>query len=161
MKRFSIAFLLLLLTLSACRSSAPLDGLPTTTRELITVIPTPSEQDKATITGVLLTNRGAPSPVAGVILYLAEIVPEAQGTPFLAGFERTTSPRTLTDLAGRFVFADVLPDQYSLVLDWVYQAFLLDHPETGSDFIFEPQPGQVLDLGNLVYETIPGGTPAP
>lgn len=128
---------------------------------LISVIPTPAAPDKATVTGVLQLNPGAPEPVAGVVLCLADIIPSTAGTPWLASFDRKTSPCTQTDGIGRFVFADVLPVQHSLVLDRFSDSYLLSDPETGGDFIFTPQPGQILDLGNLAYLSLPSQTPVP
>lgn len=133
-------------------------GTVTTTGPVPTlVVPTPSAADKSTITGRLQVNPADPRPVVGAILYLAEIIPETSGTPYLAGFERTHSPRTLTDAAGQFAFVDVDPQQYSLVLDRVSEAYLLGHPsQAPGDFIFEAEAGQVLDLGTLTYVSLPG-----
>lgn len=126
------------------------------------IVPTPSAADKSTITGRLQVNPADPHPVVGAILYLAEIIPESSGTPYLAGFERTHSPRTLTDAAGQFVFVDVDPQQYSLVLDRVSEAYLLGHPnQAPGDFIFEAVAGQVLDLGTLTYVSLPGEASIP
>jgi hypothetical protein len=110
-----------------------------------------------------MVDQNAPRPVVGALVYLAVILPEVQGTPYLASFDRTTSPRTTTDSQGRFVFADVAPTDYSLVLDRVSEAYLLWDPTQaeGADFIFTSQPGQVLELGELVYSHMPGESPTP
>jgi len=145
-------------------SAYPPPGVAAPTTEplpLLTVVPTPSTPDKATITGVLLLNPGSPHPATGVILALADIIPEANGTPWVAGFERQSSPHTQTDGAGRFVFVDIQPGKYSLVLDKLNDAYLLGNPKDGADLIFEPQPGQVLDLGDLIYASLPGVSPTP
>lgn len=166
MKRLFITLSLLVLTLSACETSARQSSpapYPLTEPSFppIIVIPTPSAPNKATVTGILLVKGNPPRPVVGALLYLADIIPEARGTPWLAGFERQFSPRTQTDNAGRFVFLDVPAGKYSLVLDRVSQAFLLRNPQDESDLLFEPEPGQVLDLGNLVYPSLPGQSPYP
>jgi hypothetical protein len=145
-------------------SAYPPPGVATPTTEplpFLTVIPTPSTPDKATITGVLLVDPGSPLPATGVILALANIVPEAKGTPWVAGFERLSSPHTQTDGAGRFVFVDIEPGKYALVLDRLNEAYLLGNPKDGADLIFEPQAGQVLDLGDLIYNSLPGLSPTP
>lgn len=145
-------------------SAYPPPGVAAPTTEplpLVTVVPTPSTPDKATITGILLLNPGSPRPVTGAVLALASIVPEANGTPWVAGFERLSSPNTQTDGAGRFVFIDVQPGKYSLVLDRFNEAYLLGNPKDGADLIFEPQAGQVLDLGDLIYASLPGENPTP
>jgi hypothetical protein len=125
------------------------------------VVPTPSA-DKAVITGVLKTNPNQPQPAPGVILYLADILPESKGTPFLASFDRVHSVRTVTDPNGRFVFAEVSPASYSLVLDRIAQAYLLSDPKKpGGDFIFTANGGKSLDLGDLVYAVLPGSDSTP
>ena len=126
-----------------------------------TVVPTPSA-GKAVVTGYLKTNPSQPKPAAGLILYLADVLPEGQGTPFLASFDRIHSVRTQTDPNGEFVFADVNSSQYSLILDRVAEAYMLTDPQKpGADFLFTPQAGQVLNLGDLVYGVLPGSDAAP
>jgi hypothetical protein len=164
-----LVFGLLALALAACQQAtgaAPtVEPGPTFTafpEGALAIVMTPSAPDKTTVTGVLKVGVDNPQPAAGFILYLADIITEASGTPYLAGFERTNSPRTLTDPEGRFVFVDVVPEPYSLVLDRVFEAYLLGRPDQQpGDFIFEPQGGQVLDLGTLVYPTLPGGESTP
>ena len=157
--------------LAACGTAAPTAkptdtpavaaGTAAATLAPTVVVPTPSA-DKGVITGVIMTNPSQPKPAPGLILYLADILPEAQGTPFLAAFDRVHSVRTLTDPNGRFVFADITPASYSLILDRVFQAFLLSDPKKpGADFIFVAQGGKLLDLGNLVYGVLPGGDSPP
>jgi hypothetical protein len=110
----------------------------------------------------LKTNPAKPAPAPNLILYLADILPETQGTPFLAAFDRVHSVRTTTDAAGRFVFADVVPATYSLILDRISDAYLLTDPKKpGADFIFTAKGGEILDLGELLYAKLPGGDSVP
>jgi hypothetical protein len=73
----------------------------------------------------------------------------------LAQFDRVTSPRTQTDASGRFLFVDVPVAKYGLVLDRIRTSYYLKNPKDNGDFLFQPQPGQVLDLGKLVYPSLP------
>ena len=93
-------------------------------------------------------------PVKEAILYLAGVI-QSGDTPTLASFDRNSSPRTQTDAYGRFVFVDVPADRYGLVLDRINQSYLLKNPKDDSDLLFTPKPGQVLDLGKLVYPSLP------
>lgn len=164
MKQPIIAWILLLLTSSACGTLGqqyPPPAYPATESASIVLIPTPSSPDRATVIGVLLLEGNPRRPVTGAILYLASVIPEARGTPWLVGFDRQSPLRTQTDSAGRFVFVDVPIGKYSLVLDRIHRAFLLRNPEDGSDLLIQPQPGQVLDLGNLSYSLLPGENPYP
>ena len=125
----------------------------------ITSIPTPTS-DKSTVTGVLKVNPGTPTPAGGVILYLVAILPEAKGTPYLSAFDRSSSPKTVTDPSGRFVFVEVTAAKYTLILDIVVQSYMLNNPKpTPGDFIIEAKAGQIVDLGDLVYVSLPGHGP--
>jgi hypothetical protein len=168
MRRTAFAFILIVaVSLAACQpapgpsGNGAGNGYPgpaengATHGTPISDVPAPSA-NLATVTGYLMVDPGAPKPVEHVILYLGEIIPETGGTPFVAGFERTTSPRTLTDANGRFVFTDVEPGPYTLILDKIAESYMLGDPDNpGGDFIFDAQPGQILDLGQLVYLRMP------
>ncbi len=121
----------------------------------ITEIPTP-QAGKVTITGVLYSGFIEPVPAERVLLALATIVETSDGTPQLAGYDRVIAPKALTDSAGRFVFQDVDPVRYALVIDRINESFLLNHPETGGDFLFQGEPGEILDLGNVTHPELPG-----
>lgn len=123
---------------------------------LITVVPTPSKPDRATITGVLLQDPSTPRPVSGALLYLASLIAGPSGTPSVATLDRTSPLRTQTDRAGRFVFIDVPIQKYALVLDRITATYLLNNPKDNSDLLFEPKPNQILDVGDLVYPVLPG-----
>ena len=120
---------------------------------LIGDIPAPSP-GRSTITGVLIAR--ADNPAKRVLLSLAGVIEAADGTPQVAEFDRASAPKTITDDAGRFVFVDVEPGQYALVVDRITEAFLLNDPITGGNFLFESLPGDILDLGELIHPELPG-----
>lgn len=124
-------------------------------------VPTPSQADHSTITGFLMTNKESPTSVGEAVLYLATIHTDETGKPLAASFDRQTAPRTQTDAAGRFVFVDVPSQQYALILDRISETFLLKSPDDNSDMILTPGAGKVLDVGRLVYDTLPGAGPSP
>jgi hypothetical protein len=167
---------ILLLTLSvlaavACSANVPKNQSPLSTPtsealnspllSTITDIPTPSGPDKMTITGVLLQDANTPRPVAGAILYLANLLPDSSGKLTLASFDKVSSPHTQTDAVGRFVFADVPASTYSLVLFRIADSYLLKDPTSGGDLLFDSKAGQVLDVGRLVYSSLPSDSSAP
>jgi hypothetical protein len=129
--------------------SKPYSPIPTTVS-----IVTPSKSDRATITGVLMESRDSPRPAAGLVLYLAQTL-QSSGAPTMASLDRASSPRAQTDSSGRFVFAEVPIAKYGLVFDRIDSAYLLHNPKDDGDFLFEPKAGQVLDLGTLVYSSLP------
>jgi hypothetical protein len=124
-------------------------------------VPTPSKADHSTITGFLMTNKESPTPVGEAVLYLATIHTDETGKPLAASFDRQTAPRSQTDAAGRFVFVDVPSQQYALILDRISETFLLKSPDDNSDMFLTPGAGEVLDVGRLVYGSLPGAGPSP
>ncbi len=147
-------------------ATAPSSPLATPASPLASVTPaaavivTPSP-DRATITGVLMTNPDAPKPVAGAVVALAEIILGPSGTPTAGSFDRSTSPRTQTDRAGRFVFPNVKVQKYGLVLDRITASYMLQDPSGKGDMVWDPKPGQVLDVGKLIYRSLPEGGALP
>jgi hypothetical protein len=161
------------LTLSACQAAGPApQPAPTVFTSPVaspdasvftSPLPAPEgeEAEQPAVTGVLLRGGETPAPVGGAILYLGEVHFDDQGTPLVAGLDKQTAPKTQTDPAGRFVFTDAAPGTYTLIFDLIYEAVLLNDPVTGGDMLIEIEAGKTLDLGDLVYSSLPGGGPVP
>lgn len=118
--------------------------------------PLPRPPSGGTVSGMLLVGVNAPVPARGAILYLGNVYFDAKGIPLAGGFEKQTAPRTQSDESGGFVFSDVTDGTYVLIFDRGYEAFLLNHPTTGKDMLIKISEGRSVDLGNLIYRTIPG-----
>jgi len=146
-------------TAGAAGATPTLGSPAASTSAVATTIPTPPS-DKSTVAGVLKSGLSTATPANGMVLYLAAILPESRGTPFLASFDRVNSPEAFTDAAGRFVFSNIAPGSYGLVLDRVVQSFLLGDPKHAKpDFIIDAKAGQIVDLGDLDYDSLPGQSP--
>jgi hypothetical protein len=152
------------LLLSACTASntpesARVTALPAGSQEpaATRIIPTPSD-NKGVITGVLLEGTEEFEPASNAVLYLADIVASTDGRKAAASFDRATSPNTQTDAHGRFVFSDVEPGEYALVLDRIYNSFLLHDPDGEGDLLFTAEAGETVDLGRLEYLSLPEST---
>jgi len=117
-------------------------------------LPTPSAKDKGTVGGVLIREvPGQPTqPYVEVTLYLALLIRNSAGTPGLAGLDKTTAPKAITDGAGAFVFTNVPSGTYALVLDTPLSSFLLHQPSTGEAMLIEVKGGEITDLGELRYD---------
>jgi hypothetical protein len=102
----------------------------------------------------LKTSTGI-KPVDHVILYLAEVVRDTEGNERVVSMDRLNSPRAYTDMNGYFEFFNVPPGKYGLVLDTITNSYLLGHPVSGEDMLFEVRAGEVLDTGVLVYNMLP------
>lgn len=129
---------------------------PTTNKEIITDIPTPVGET-ATVTGVIQQGQTSSlAPADNLILALAKVVPDSNGNPIIVSFNRSSAPKTVTDSKGRFVFVDIPPGQYGLILDRIIGSYLLNDPENGGDMLITTEPGQLFDLGTLLYTSLPG-----
>jgi hypothetical protein len=152
--------ILVTLVLSACQALPPTVFVSPTLAPTTFTSPVPNS-DRGSITGVLLRNTSSPISVNDAILYLGSVHLDANGAPILAGLDKQTAPSTQTDKSGRFVFAEVPPGTYVLILDRIHETFLLNDPTSGKDFLIKSQAGQILDLGKLVYASLPGDNFAP
>lgn len=122
---------------------------------IIEIVPTPNSLDKATITGYLYNKTGDNiEPATSVVLYLAEVMYH-ENTPIVAGFDRSSPLKTLTDNNGRFVFTDVPFKTYSIVVDKISEAYLLYNPDTDGDLLIEVKESIIYDLGDLTFGSLP------
>lgn len=118
-------------------------------------VPAPSSSETATVTGVLLVESEEDAlPVPEVILYLGKTITLSDGRPGMSSLNKSTAPSTQTNLVGQFIFEDVAPGQYTLVLDQITSTFLLGSPD-GGDLLIEVNGGEVVDLGELQYNSLP------
>lgn len=161
----------LLLMLAACANETPTPGAVTsvpaaqspagssnTTASAITtlqpaIVQTPASDQVGTVTGRLtrLQSKAPPEPLAGAPLYLGTILKNPDGQDRMVELSRDTAPKTNTDAEGRFVFTDVKPGRYGLMLDAPFGTLLLNHPQNGGDLVLDVAGGKVLDIGDLEY----------
>lgn len=149
------------MTACAAPAPAPSSGTPLASplnsplSAAATLIPRPNvTQDPAlgSATGSLLLKG---QPFAGRILYLAEIVKDANGNETAAGYDRANSPKAIVLEDGSFTFVNVKPGRYSIVLDIVRQAYMLKNPKDQSDLIVDVKAGTPASFGTLDYTDLP------
>lgn len=81
-------------------------------------------------------------------LYLAQVLTNRQGDlSGVAGLDETAAPWSVTDSAGQFVFADVEPGVYVLVIRHPHSLYLAHDVTLGQDVVLEIREGQITDLG--------------
>jgi len=92
---------------------------------------------------------------AGVLLgelYLAKAVPTTNPEVELLELDEDNSPRAQLDRStGQFIFVDVEPGKYGLIVWEPMSSGPVPDPETGETLFFEVSAGEVKDLGTLYF----------
>lgn len=152
---------------SVAQGGSPLivaGGSPLATPTVISPLPAPGSSglvgvagvDTGSIVGRILIGRDAGDvPVAGLILGLADIIRGEDGIARASGYSPDTPNRTTTDDGGGFVLNNIPPGTYSLILDAVTVSYQLADPASGDVILVEVQPGEVIDVGVLRFDSLP------
>lgn len=109
----------------------------------------------AVIGGVLireLVEEGGFLPLTPQRLLLGEIVNTTDGQPAYLSVDDQNSPSAELFPTGVFLFSNVTPGTYGLVVDLGFTQFLVNQPD-GSQFLFTVEPNQALDLGQVITQT--------
>lgn len=115
------------------------------------VVPAPNLGTGVVIGAVVV--RDTQQPMSGIGLYLGRNIGSESDSP-LYGVDPQTAPYVVADDYGRFVFADVPPGEYVLVLWTPHQSIMVSDIATGGALQFTVAEGQIADLGT-VSETRP------
>ena len=106
----------------------------------------------ATVVGILKIEH-TDQPMAGVELYLALHIGVDENTPIYS-LEPSSAPHAVVENNGRFVFKDVPPGRYSIVVWNPFNSFLVRDPKTGLELVIDVRPNQIYDLG-ILFEPLP------
>ena len=119
-----------------------------------------SQPGTGTVVGVLLVKAGnEATPVSNQILYLAEVIKNEQGEDSFAAMDRANSPKAITDNQGHFLFVNVPPGNYGLVLDTISNSYLLLQPGSEDAVLVKATADSTIDLGTLEYDSLPIPSP--
>ncbi len=131
------------------------DDKPISTEPFI--IPSPSADQVGNVTGRLFrVTEGRSEPIRNTKLFLGTILQSQEGVEGLVQLNRGIDPEVTTDDQGNFVFVDIQPGRYGLMIDTATSgALLLNQPDTGTNMIVEVIGGEVVDLGKLEYSGLP------
>ncbi|MEM7534566.1 MAG: hypothetical protein AAF639_20465 [Chloroflexota bacterium] len=114
------------------------------------------DEGNGAVTGQLIfVDENGERPVAGVMLALSDMLKDDKGNPLIASYKRELAPRIITDEYGRFVFNQVEPETYGLILDSVTKATLLDYTEQIYSIVFDVEANGLVDFGELRYDDLP------
>jgi hypothetical protein len=104
------------------------------------------------VVGVIQVNN---EPIPNLTIYLAEVLNDGEGLERVASYDRVNSPRAFTNEEGEYVFSNILPGRYGLVLDIVLSAYLLHLPQEDTALIITVEAGQVTEIELLDYDSLP------
>ena len=99
------------------------------------------------------TGDGSYEPVPLSVVFLAPVIFLEDGTPGFAGLDNKNDPSAGTNPDGYFLFENVPPGSFGVVVARGVQ-FILIRNEEGQDYLIEVEADQVLDLGE-VRTTLP------
>jgi hypothetical protein len=120
--------------------------------------PAPASQDVGVATGIMLGGN-PPLPGVGMILRLADVLVDSDGTPLSASLNKETAPTTLVGGSGQFIFTDVPPGRYAIVVDLISTSVVLRDPASGDDLLVDVTGGEITDIGKLIYPDLPSLVP--
>ena len=109
-------------------------------------IPEPAS-DRGIVTGQLLTPGPGGSPYIGSLYLASTITSDQEGFPPIVAFSDQTDPLAIQDRTGRFLFSDVPPGIYALVIWNPVSSTVIEEPGTNDYLVFEVEAGEVTDLG--------------
>ena len=84
-------------------------------------------------------------------LYLSKTVEASQeGFPPIVAFSEETDPKAIQNSKGQFIFTDITPGKYALILWSPVGSFpIQDKNNQGEYLIFEVDKGVITDLGTI------------
>lgn len=131
----------------------PEPTMPVSTEPL--VVPAPSSNQVGVVTGTILriTESGQQEPFTGGVIYLGPVLAADTGDEVMVAVDKNTAPQSAFNIFGEFVFVDVPPGRYGLMVDVVQGTVLLNDPSgaNNGDLIIEVVGGDTIDLGELAY----------
>lgn len=138
---------------SAYPGPAPTPDLGPTISSEPVVVPQPASASVGVATGKVLriAEGGTREPVAGYYIYLGRILQNNLGDESIVELDKATAPKARLNAFGEFVFVDVPPGRYGLMLELLRGAVLLNDPDSGGNMIVEIKGGDVVDLGEMAY----------
>jgi len=159
--RHSIFLLIFVLaiTLAACTPQSTISPLntplssPLSQESIPQDIPTPSP-GKAVIYGKL--HLTSPTVLVGE-LYLGQAVPTTDPNIELISLDEQSAPKAQIDReTWEFIFTDVNPGRYSIIVWEPMNSSPIDDPRTGETLFIDVSPDSIINVGTLYF---PSPTP--
>ncbi len=105
------------------------------------------------VQGIILTRAPGTdqaAPLQNTTLYLATMLNNVDGKPSgIVRVNEDNAPLAVTDLEGDFIFVNIEPGWYGLVIKHPLSLLMATDVITGDDIVFELKSGDKLDLGKI------------
>jgi hypothetical protein len=111
------------------------------------VIPTP-EEDAGVVIGEVFSVT-ADSPLAGQAIYLGERVPLSPGPGYLVTIQQQASPHVISDEKGRFVFSDIPPGDYPILVWTPFNSYVVPDAKGKRELSVVVEAGKITNLGRI------------
>jgi hypothetical protein len=121
----------------------PSNAAPATTL----TVPTPGPDAGVIVGTVFSTKMNGPLPNMGV--YLGEYMYMTPGPDYLVTIRQESSQHTFTDSEGRFVFDNVPPGKYPILLWTPFSSHVIPDEKREKELVVEVTAGKVIDLDQL------------
>jgi hypothetical protein len=124
---------------------------PATTAPATTLtVPTPSPDAGVIVGTIFSTKMNGPLPNMGV--YLGEYMYMTPGPDYLVTIRQESSLHTFTDSQGRFVFENVPPGKYPILLWTPFSSHVIPDEKHEKELVVEITAGKVTDLDLIEVE---------
>jgi hypothetical protein len=112
------------------------------------------ETGKATVTGKVFSLK-TNAPLANMVVRLAEVHREGERGAFL--LDTAFSPGDITDEQGYFIFENVEPGEFVLVVGdvEVYKGYVIIPESSGKPRVYEFEADKIQDVGELTVDLGP------
>jgi hypothetical protein len=173
MKSTALAFLIIILLISACSPGVsptpapvevdtpypapgtpfvyvpayPMDDPSVQFPDVPFVIPSP-ESGRGVIVGHVV-DRNTGEDLSFQTIYLASKIPFSDGEGYSIAIQERSSPNTMSDKQGRFAIGEIQPGEYFIMIWTPMDASVVIDPKTGSEMEIIIEAGQVLDVGTV------------
>lgn len=113
------------------------------------------EAGKATVTGNVISST-TNEPLSDFIIRLAEVVrpPEEQGGDIFI-LDQAFSPGTKTDSSGVFIFENIDPKEYVIVVGDIERTYEVVSGEDGLPMVWDAVSDEVTDFGEIRVALVP------
>jgi len=152
----AVGILLTIVLISSCAQNATESIEPEQSSEKLSTeseneiskpIPTPSK-DLGMITGRLISITEG-KPIVNYLVYLGDKLPLTPGDEYLITLQAQGSPHVVTDSNGDFVFVDLEPGEYPLIVWSPSRSLVIPNEDGTKELNALVEAGKITELGEL------------